>query len=66
MVYPPLQTDDALNQADAEADESGDNEQQEQLVRGDGGHELTDPLDTLSDKGSDGGQNVGNSGSFLF
>jgi len=67
MVYPPIsQADNALDQAHAQTNESGHNEQQEQLIGGDGGHELTDPLDALSDKGGDGGKNVGDSSSFLF
>ena len=67
MVYPPFsQTDNPLDQADAQTDKGGDNEQQKQFVRSDGGHELANPLNALSDKGGDGGQNVGDSSSFLF
>lgn len=67
IVYPPIsQADDALDQADAQTNESGHNEQQEQFIGGDGGHELTDPSDTLSDESGDGGQNGGNGRSSLF
>lgn len=65
IVYPPIsQADDALDQAHAQTDEGDDDEQQEQLVRGDSGHELANPLDGLSNQSGGSGQNGGDS-SFL-
>lgn len=66
IVYPPIsQADNALDQAHAQTDEGDDDEQQQQLVRGNGGHELANPLDGLSDQSGSSGQDGGDGGSSL-
>lgn len=61
----PLQTDNALDEADTETHEGGNNEHQEQRVFDDDGHELTNPADSGGDEGVNNIDNRGNGGSSL-
>lgn len=65
MDYTPLQTDQALDQADTQAHKGHDDESQDQRIFSDNSGVRADPLNGLSDKGSDRGQNGRDSDSSL-
>lgn len=62
----PLHTNEALNEADTETDESDDNKHEQERIRSDSAGKRANPLNRLSDKSRNVTQNGSNSDSSRF